>query len=270
MTTFISLQHITDTHNIRFDDTHTLYEKDIVDIFNGNITETDDSLLNNVIGLYYRHIKKDDDTAIKHYMMASDKDNIIAMLNLVTKYNEMKNYDLMKHYALKILDNHCDDEFSAHHSIYNNTVYTLAKYYYDVKNDPKEGIKYIRMGIEKNDFDSLNYIITKTGKKSLDHTTQDCVVKYFEDNTIEKLDSLKQHMHEFDWYYLCDQLDLSCPWEKDIIIFINKMNMYKEIGNCSFCYKPDKTLIPLHCFDHHYCTDCYKELYNKECYVCRF
>lgn len=62
----------------------------IYDIYiNGNIIETTNDFLLNVIGNYYKKQKKYDEM-IKYYKMAIDKSNLYAMCNLGSYYKKQK------------------------------------------------------------------------------------------------------------------------------------------------------------------------------------
>ena len=82
-----------------FDEEEIKYEKDIINIFNGNIPkEVNNDFLLNIIGLYYEIIEKNYDEMEKYYLKAVEFNNIEAMNGLSFDYTDIKNDKEMKKY----------------------------------------------------------------------------------------------------------------------------------------------------------------------------
>lgn len=68
-----TIQHIEKKYNIVFDASYDNHKHIIINIFNNNdttISETNDPIILNIIGLYYQFKKKDYEQMKKYYLMA--------------------------------------------------------------------------------------------------------------------------------------------------------------------------------------------------------
>ena len=77
---FNSLQEISSTHNITFNEKSHKYADIIINLYNGKIyyvSEIEDPYILNIIGEYYHNIKKDNWLAVIYYVSAINKGRII-------------------------------------------------------------------------------------------------------------------------------------------------------------------------------------------------
>ena len=58
------------------------------------------------------------------------------------------------------------------------------------------------------------------------------------------------------------------PITTEIQIYKNKLKNTSREADCPVCLDT-KICIMLNCFEHYICSDCYVELYDKPCPVCR-
>ncbi len=125
---------------------YIVYEKEILDMFNSH--NVDDYKENRDlflwIGRYYNDIERDYDNMKKYYLLAIDKDNLIAMVNLGNYYDNIENYDLMKRYYLMAIDK------GNPYAMGN-----LGYYYQNVEKDYDKMKKYYLMAIDKGEIKSM-------------------------------------------------------------------------------------------------------------------
>jgi hypothetical protein len=65
-----------------------------------------------------------------------------------------------------------------------------------------------------------------------------------------------------------NNIDYSESINKEIHIYKNKVKNTSKLDECPVCLE-SKTCIMVNCFAHYICTDCYVELHNEPCPVCR-
>ncbi len=142
-----TLLDITKKYGIIFTEEYNVHEREIVDIFNtGNINSeiTNEKILN-VIGLYYAHVKNNE-LAVKYYLMAAEKGNVYSMNTLGYYYEEHEhNYVLSVKYYLMAIEKGCSASM-------NN----LGYYYFTVEKNYELALKYYLMAIEKGDYCAMN------------------------------------------------------------------------------------------------------------------
>ena len=81
------------------------YEAETIEIFNGGNIDSEDPEINNIIGLYHKHITKDYDLMKKYFLMAIERGESNSMNNLGHYYCDIEqNYDLMKKYYLMAIE----------------------------------------------------------------------------------------------------------------------------------------------------------------------
>jgi tetratricopeptide (TPR) repeat protein len=146
----------------------------------------------------------------------------------------------------------------------------LGHYYqYIEKNYPK-AIEYYTMAIEKGNSNAMinlgyTYIIENNIAKGIEyyimaykHGYKDAL-KYL----IEIITPLKIYKLFTD-----NSIDYPEPIDKEIQIYKNKVKNTSKLDDCPVCLET-RTCIMVNCFAHYICTDCYIELHNKPCPVCR-
>ena len=175
-----------------FDEEKIKYEKDIINIFNGNIPkETNNDFLLNIIGLYYEIIEKNYDEMKKYYFKAVEFNNIEAMNGLSFYYTDIKNYKEMKKYYLMAIE--LGDTIS---------MYNLGYYYQRIKNY-EEMKKYYLMAFENGNNDGLYYLMeyyslyNNNNYKEL----EDILLLYFEKGNKEVIIYLAKYYEKFEIDY---------------------------------------------------------------------
>ena len=110
----------------------------------------DGNVLND-LGTYYHHLD-DDENMKKYYLLAIEKNNIIAMNNLGNYYNHIKNYDEMIKYYLLACDNHNW-----------NAMIKLGNYYKNINNYKKMKKYYLMAETINNNLWWFNSPLIKIG-----------------------------------------------------------------------------------------------------------
>ena len=143
---FKSLEEIKIEFTITFEYNDEIYEKEILDIFNNNITETNNPVILNILGKYYQYSEKNYEKMKECYLIAIELKNDNAMTNLGKYYQYIElNYDEMKKYYLMAIE------------LGNSKAMSNLAYYYQVdekKYDKME--KYYKMAIELNNSNAAN------------------------------------------------------------------------------------------------------------------
>jgi tetratricopeptide (TPR) repeat protein len=196
----------------------------------------------NRLGLYYDDISNEE-KMLKYYLQAIDFGETAAMYNLARYYNDTKNYkEMMKYYlqAIELGDTDCCYELSIH---------------YQNQKDLENMKKYYIMATEielKN-----NFIINKSAvNNGFNDFNPFALINMLE--TIENPNSnIKSKLEQ-----LCRN--------KEIVIYQNKIRIAKtlnHIDECIICYDT-KLHINIYC-GHCFCIDCYPNLFDQSCPLCR-
>ena len=141
---FKSLKDISNKLPLVFYDHELPYSDIILEIYNNdNINpenyNLEDSIILNLIGMYYYYIYNKYELMKKYLLMAIDKKNKYSMHALGYYYNYIeKDYEQMKIYYLMAIDNEC-----------LISINSLAIYYHNVEKDYKQMKKYYLMAINK-------------------------------------------------------------------------------------------------------------------------
>lgn len=213
------------------------------------------------LGLYYRGIKNYK-LMKKYYELAIKQSDLDAMNNLGYYYFEIENkYEMAKKYLeLAVSYNYplAMNNLGLVH--YNNGYYDQAKHCYlkAIGYDVPEA--YNNLGIY--------YQI-------VDNNLEAAKMYYLE--ALKRNENLSQTNFKsittpLERYILCKQYEIPFKEEKnrDINIFINKVNTFGETKECPICFE-SYTNIPLECC-HYFCVTCYANLLksaDKRCPICR-
>jgi tetratricopeptide (TPR) repeat protein len=213
-----------------------------------------------LLGYYYHFIEINYPKAIEYYMMAIENGDSDVICDLADYYCDIEeNYpEAIKYYMMGIEKG------------YDNAMCNLGCYYYDIENYP-EAIKYYMMAIEKgNDMAMKNLgnyynFIEENYPKAIKY-----YIMAFRNNNNNALKHLKEITTPLKRYKLFtdNDIDYTEPIDKDIQFYKNKLKNTSKLADCPVCLE-SKNCVLLNCFAHYICTDCYIELYNKPCPVCR-
>ena len=222
--------------------------------------ELNNSRAMNNLAYHYRHIELNYDKMKKYYMMAVELNNSGAIFNLAHYYQHIEqNYDEMKKYYLMAIE-------------LNNlkAMYNLGYYYQHIELNYDKMIKYYLMAIEQNHTNAMfnlgiyyenidnNYMAIKYYLMAikLNHTNAKQYLKRI-------TSSLQRYI-----YYNKHNIPFDEIITNDIHIYNNKLKISKK-DKCNICFEDDIICILLNCFYHYTCSDCYIQIYNKECPFCR-
>ncbi len=191
----------------------------------------------NNLGLYYEKIEKDYVLMKKYYLMAIELGETNAMNNLGLYYYIKKDYELMKKYFLMAieLDN-------------TNAMINLGFYYGEIEKDYVRMNKYYLMNIELGNLNDINYII-----------------KYYHyDKKILKLYELLINVKNKN--NLINNKINELEKIRKIQIYKNKIILFEKLKNytkCPLCLEDNVLNIDLNC-GHEVCISCYDS--NLKCY----
>lgn len=118
-------------------------------------------------------------------------------------------------------------------------MYNLGRFYNHIEKNNELSKKYYIMAIQKDNdddaFESLHKITTPLERYLL-----------FKENNIKFDEEMDNEIHKYK----------------------NKINKYSEEAECPVCLETAKC-IPMSCFFHVVCINCYTKIYNEPCPVCR-
>lgn len=208
-----------------------------------NAVELDHIQAMNRLALYYDDISEKD-KMMKYYLLAIDKNDTSAMYNLARYYSETHDYPNMTKYYLMAIELKDTD-----------SCYELAIHYQNIK-DIQNMKKYYLIAVEmeleienkgtahkliNNGFNDFNPFILLKMLESIENPS---------DKITKKLEKLNRG--------------------KEIIIYGNKIRISKKLNHvdeCIVCYET-KLHINIYC-GHCFCIDCYPNLFDKSCPLCR-
>ena len=231
---FKNIKEICSKYDIIYNDKNEYLSEFILLLFNSNDINNNLNLENDNnkflwISIYYKNIKKDYELMKKYYLMAIELGSVNAIRNLSNYHFKVeKNYDQMKKYYLLAIEKGNDTAM-------NN----LGLYYYETEKDYEQMIKYYQMAIELGSDVSLNNL-----------------KKYFGNNKLKLYKLLKKITNKNE---LINKEINSLENDKQIIIYNNKINIFKNLNNykkCALCLEDNMLNIILNC-GHEICIDCY-------------
>ena len=156
---FLLLDEITEKIHIDFNDNEIPYTNLILEIYNNanlnpNNYNLEDDIILKLIGQYYHFIHICYDLMKKYYLMAIDKGNFDAMINLGLYYQEINDCEQMKKYYLMVINNDITNTSTKVIAIVN-----LGLYYQEIE-DYELMKKYFLMAIDKDNdnADALYYL----------------------------------------------------------------------------------------------------------------
>ena len=209
---------------------------------------------------YHYHIEKNYPKAIEYYMMAIEYENNKAMNNLGNYYYNIEhNYPKAIEYYTMAIEKGNDMAMS-----------NLGHYYqYIEKNYPK-AIEYYTMAIEKGNTNAMvnlgyTYIIENNTAKGIEYYIM--AYKHGYKNALKYLIEITTPLKIYKLFN-DNNIDYPEPIDKEIQIYKNKVKNTSKLADCPVCLEK-RTCIMVNCFAHYICTDCYIELHNKPCPVCR-
>ena len=196
----------------------------------------------------------------RHNNLTNNYLDDIELFNLGYNYCINKNYPKAIEYYLMAIEK---GNIKAMNS--------LGFYYDKVENNYPEAAKYYMMAIEKGNSFAMknlgNYynFIEENYPKAIKY-----YIMAFRNNNNNALKHLKEITTPLKRYKLFtdNDIDYTEPIDKDIQFYKNKLKNTSKLTDCPVCLE-SKNCVLLNCFAHYICTDCYIELYNKPCPVCR-
>uniref|UniRef100_A0A6C0H5C5 RING-type domain-containing protein n=1 Tax=viral metagenome TaxID=1070528 RepID=A0A6C0H5C5_9ZZZZ len=253
-------------------------EKIILSIFNSLELKEEDYNLNDsnilvFIGIYYRHVKKDNENAKKYYLMAIEKGNAYGMNNLGYLYYDMeKDYENAKKYYLMAVEkgNDC-------------AMYNLGYLYYNIEKDYENAKKYYLMAVEKGDdhdamynLGCLYYDIKKDYNNAKKYWLMayekgnDCVMNNIKRimNNLELYISLKEMINKTE---LIENEIKELKKVKKVNEYENKLMYFRKLNNikyCEICFENDKLHLLMECGGHDICEYCFVKV--EKCPYCRY
>jgi hypothetical protein len=127
------------------------------------------------------------------------------------------------------------------------------------------------MAIDKGNLNAMNNLgyYYENIEKNYDLAKKYYLMAIDKGNLASK-DNIKQLTTILERYVLFKKNNIEFDEEinKDIHIFNNKIKNYSVKEECKLCYNVHEC-IPLSCFCHRTCIDCYVQIYNKPCPFCR-
>ena len=226
----------------------------------------------NILACYYDDIEKNHKKAEKYYLMAIELGDSNSMYNLAHYYNHVEiNHELMKKYYLMAIElgNSCAMNNLAHyyqHIEKNNKLMkkyclmaielgnscamnNLAHYYHHVEKNHDLMKKYYLMAIESGNSSAMNNLAYY-----YHHIKKNNLMFYGELSKLNQNKLIKNKLNELE------------NSDKQIIIYKNKIRLFKELNNykqCKLCLENDVLNIDLNC-GHDMCIDCYQTYFK--CY----
>lgn len=239
------------------------------------------------LGNYYSN-NNDFENMIKYYNDAIELVNVDSMINLAIHY-ETKCKNIKKAEELYLLAIELDD---------SDAMYNLADMYLRTREHEKM-IKYFDMAIKHGDKESIiclfnhyqQLLFNSTDPSEHDQLEKN-MAKYYSlaVNTIPNLHGDKNtsrlfkglnNLDVFQRRLLLDMIGTPhneiaaenyrlLSLEKDLIVYDNKVRLFQSLNHvcdCAICFEK-KLHIDIHC-GHTFCTDCYPNIYKKNCPLCR-
>jgi tetratricopeptide (TPR) repeat protein len=230
-------------------------------------------------GNYY-HAVGDYPNMEKSYMDAVELGHIQAMNRLALYYDDIEDKEnMLKYYLLAIEGND------------TSSMYNLARYYCDTK-DYTNMIPYYLMAIELKDTDSCYELsihyqnvndIENMKKYYLIALEMEMEIELEIDNNCKLNKLVNDGFNDFNPFILLKMLEsIENPNDKitkkleklnrgkEITIYNNKIRISKKLNHvdeCIVCYET-KLHINIYC-GHCFCIDCYPNLFDKSCPLCR-
>uniref|UniRef100_A0A6C0H6C5 RING-type domain-containing protein n=1 Tax=viral metagenome TaxID=1070528 RepID=A0A6C0H6C5_9ZZZZ len=282
-------------------------EKIILLIFNSSELKEEDYDLNdsnvlNIIGIYYRHVKKDNENAKKYYLIAIEKENEDAMYNIGYLYDKEKDYEnAKKYYLMAIVKGNTSALNNLGNLYYDKKDYENAKkyyliaiekgndsamnnlglLYYKVEKDYENAKKYYLMSAEKGNNDAMNnlgslyYNIEKDNENAKKYW-----LMAIEKGNESAMNNIKQIMNKIELYLCLKEIENKTELvENEIkkLKKVKKVNEYENkliyfdglnnIKNCEICFENDKLHLLMECGRHDICKDCFIKV--EKCPYCR-
>jgi len=270
-------KYILDNFDISLDNECDHLSAKISELFIDNIIDDEchDGMYLNIVGMYYRKIKKDYDKMKEYYLEAIKMKNSYAMVNLALYYDEIeKDYDKVKEYylmAIKLGDRGAMVNLGVYYASIEkdydkmkycylvaielgdvDAMYNLGLYYQNVEKDYDKMKYYYSMAIELKVIDAMYNlgIYYKIIEKDYDKMKQYFLM------AIECKDSDSMNALE-----ICYETKVSIDPKLD-----QRLSLMK-IDTCPICFMEIK-LIPFDCMLHYFCIDCTCKI--DKCALCRF
>ncbi len=220
--------------------------------------------MNNYANLLAKENKIEE--AKEYYLMAIDLNNSNAMdgyANLL--YNKNKIEEAKKYFLMAI-----DLNNSNAMNDYANLLYK--------ENKIEEAKKYFLMAIDLNNSYSMNnYAVLLYKKNKIEEAKEYFLmaINLNNDNAMNDYNIIEKN--ELKKYYNLKKINneltknkiFELEKKREIIVFNNKIKNLSIKKDCDICYESDKLNILLNCFGHYICIDCYLQLYNEKCPLCR-
>ena len=319
---------ITKEYGIKFSENDLLYSNEIIDIFNGNVTDyLDRSELYGCVGIYYEVVMENYALAKKYYLLGVETGCDDSTINLariyltiygnhksakyyyklaITKYNNIEamisigdiylnisgNYDKAEQYylmackynnpiAMNRLGNMyvTQDNYKTAETFYMQAIelnylpaiYNMGSLFYKTM-DYDISKKYFIMAMEKGYSRAILSIHDILPLVTITDDDIDLLKKYINvnSNNLNQLNSCIQ-TDVFRWYEIIKKLNVQCsPATAEIISnFELKQRYFSKTGDCTVCWNEQTTVIPFSWCNHLLCIECYKQVYNKPCPLCR-
>uniref|UniRef100_A0A6C0H5L5 RING-type domain-containing protein n=1 Tax=viral metagenome TaxID=1070528 RepID=A0A6C0H5L5_9ZZZZ len=252
-------------------------EKIILSIFNSLELKEEDYDLNDsnilvFIGIYYRHVKKDNKNAKKYYLMAIEKGNKTGMNDLGYLYHIVeKDYKNAKKYYLMAVE-------KGNVNGMNN----LGTLYHNIEKDYENAKKYYLMAIEKgDDHDAMNNLACLYyGIEKDNENAKKYYLMAIEKGNETAIGNIKSIMDNLELYICLKKITNKTELiengikelkkTKKVIGYENKLMYFRKLNNikyCEICFENDKLHLLMEC-GHDICEDCFVKV--KKCPYCRY
>ncbi len=270
-------------------------KKDIIEMNNENIIETNNDRLIYFIALYHKYYLKSSFSKYNKYLLKAmelnNKDAIIhyalCMENLneeIVEITEILEDEIYNKNGEKYTENEIIDE------IYNKNgeKYTeneiMGIFEKKIELNKLKAIEIYKKEIELNNSEAMNYYgIYLYKKKDYNESKKYFIeaLKYNNENAyfnyIELLNKKFKDMNSLELYkeisntnsILVKELIIELERNYMVILYKNKIKNFSKILNCCICLE-NKICIPFHCMNDYFCKDCYAKIYKKKCPLCRY
>jgi TPR repeat protein len=224
------------------------------------VEKGDSSAMNYLGDYYYYNNEKNTEKAIEYYMMAVEKGNSKSMFKLGCHYHNEKNYpETVKYYMMAIEKG---NSFAM-----NN----LGVYYKDIEKNYPKAFEYYTMAIEKGNSNAIfnlgyyYHYIKENYPKAIEYYIM--AIKKKINNALKHIIKITTPLKRYK-LFTDNNIDLPESYDNELEIYKNKIKNTSKLDDCPVCLE-SKNCVLLNCFAHYICTDCYIELHNKPCPLCR-
>ena len=240
------------------DEPMTLEDNEIINLYETGQLENNCENGNNDFNIgKYNFIIKNNEEAKKYHLMAIEKGNVLAMLNMGLILKKQNNIDEAKKYYLMAIEKGN-----------SNAMYNMGNLLKE-QNELEEAKKYYLMAIEKGHIDAMNNMGWLLNEQNELEEAKKNYLMAIDKGNVLAINNIKKITTPLERYYLYEKHKIHFTEEitRDIHIFKNKISLSSKDDDCIVCYEHTKC-ISLECC-HYLCATCYVKLYKGPCPVCR-